>query len=65
MKATRDSVGAAAYRFRESIVDLADRFGGPAPVWRGWALHEAFKAGAEWQARRKSQKKPKIPLANE
>ena len=40
----------AAYSFVEKMVPSADgREGGYAPYWYGWALQDAFKAGAEYQ----------------
>jgi len=38
------------YKFVDSIEDRADDFkGGFAPLWHGWAIREAFEAGAKWQ----------------
>ncbi|MDM0003929.1 hypothetical protein QTI51_03900 [Variovorax sp. J22G73] len=42
----------AAYRHVEGAVRLADSCSGTAPLWHGWALREAFAAGAEWQQAR-------------
>lgn len=39
----------AAYRFVDGIKPRADAYDGAAPLWHGWALREAFRAGAAWQ----------------
>lgn len=39
----------AGYRHVNSVLDRADGHLGSAPVWHGWALREAFVAGAKWQ----------------
>lgn len=43
----------AAYDFVEKMVPRADAFNGDAPLWHGWALREAFVAGAAWQTKRR------------
>lgn len=43
---------AAGYAHVDSMIERADD---PTRLmWHGWALREAFVAGAEWQERRKS-----------
>ena len=32
----------------------ANAYDGPAPLWHGWAIMEAFLAGVEWQKQRQS-----------
>lgn len=53
---------AASYAFRDTLVDRADRHaahGQGAPLWHGWALHEAFMAGVRWEReRQKGQPAP-------
>ena len=39
----------AAYSFIDSVIDRADSHLGTSPLWHGWALREAFIAGAEYQ----------------
>lgn len=39
----------AAYRHVESMVYRADSVNGQSPMWYGWAVREAFLAGAQWQ----------------
>jgi hypothetical protein len=34
-----------AYDYVDSVVCNADRMDGPAPMWYGWAIREAFIAG--------------------
>ena len=41
----------AGYRHVDTMIPRADAFG-VGPLWYGWALREAFVAGAEWQERR-------------
>jgi hypothetical protein len=38
----------AGDEFRKSLIGRADAHHGPAPLWYGWALMDAFKAGVEW-----------------
>lgn len=45
--------------FRNSLVERADAWDGPAPLWHGWALMDAFLAGIEYA---KSKTPP--PLAH-
>jgi len=42
-------VTVAAYGHVEAVVSQADGLQGAAPWWHGWAVREAFEAGAEWQ----------------
>jgi hypothetical protein len=42
----------AANAFRDTMIPRADGKMGPAPYWYGWAVFDAFLAGADW-ARRK------------
>ena len=35
----------AGDEFRKSLLDRADDWKGPAPLWHGWALMDAFLAG--------------------
>jgi hypothetical protein len=39
----------AAYAHVETVVAQADGHKGTSPWWHGWAVREAFEAGAEWQ----------------
>lgn len=39
----------AAYAHVEAVVAQADGHEGTSPWWHGWAVREAFEAGAEWQ----------------
>lgn len=39
----------AAYAHVETAVAQADGHKGASPWWHGWALREAFEAGAGWQ----------------
>ncbi|NVL49950.1 hypothetical protein F2S72_09375 [Pseudomonas syringae pv. actinidiae] len=39
----------AAYAHVETVVAQADAHQGASPLWHGWAIQEAFEAGAEWQ----------------
>ncbi len=41
---------AEAYKYVGSVKDTADGLNGPSPWWYGWALREAFEAGAKWRA---------------
>lgn len=36
---------AKAYQFRESLKPRADSWNGPAPMWYGWAIFDAYIAG--------------------
>ena len=38
-----------AYSFISNLVDSADWHIGTSPLWHGWALREAFIAGAKYQ----------------
>lgn len=35
--------------FRESLIFLSDLVRHGAPLWHGWAIMDAFRAGAKWQ----------------
>jgi len=37
----------AGDEFRKSLVERADDWKGPAPLWHGWALMDAFLAGVD------------------
>jgi hypothetical protein len=39
----------AAYAHVETLAAQADGHEGTSPWWHGWAVREAFEAGAEWQ----------------
>ncbi|WP_122744917.1 hypothetical protein [Pseudomonas viridiflava] len=39
----------AAYVHVDALVAQADGHEGASPWWHGWAVREAFEAGAEWQ----------------
>lgn len=39
----------AAYAHVETVVPQADGKSGSSPWWHGWAVREAFEAGAAWQ----------------
>lgn len=38
----------AGAAFRETLVSRADAHHGPAPLWYGWAIMDAFLAGAAY-----------------
>lgn len=50
---TKEAVGDAAYAFRDSLVPRADHHsgGGRYPMWHGWAIYDAFLAGADFARR--------------
>jgi hypothetical protein len=50
-----DSVSDAAYDYVESVVDKADTVIEGAPAWYGWALREAFAAGAAYALTKEQQ----------
>ena len=51
----------AAHKFRDTLVPKADQLAhGVYPLWHGWALYDAFVAGAQWQSRSKPQQQPAI-----
>jgi len=35
--------------FRNTLVERADQYLGPAPLWHGWAIMDAFLAGAKFE----------------
>lgn len=37
----------AANEFRNSLLPRADAHNGPAPLWHGWAVFDAFLAGMD------------------
>lgn len=39
----------AAYAHVGTVIAQADAHKGASPLWHGWAIQEAFEAGAEWQ----------------
>lgn len=39
----------AAYDHVDAVIPEADGHVGIAPWWHGWAVREAFEAGAKWQ----------------
>jgi len=39
----------ARYTYIDSIIPTADKMDGPYPMWCGWALRNAFIAGAKWR----------------
>lgn len=43
-----DTAMQAGYAHVHSVIEQADGFNGHAPFWHGWALREAFVAGATW-----------------
>lgn len=44
-------LASAASQFRDTLVPRADAHAaGVYPLWHGWALFDAFTAGAKWQA---------------
>ena len=47
----------AGYAHVKSMIPRAERAYAPDRVWRGWALREAFVAGAEWQEKREKKNK--------
>jgi hypothetical protein len=46
----------SAYRHVQRMESKADSRTGGAPLWHGWALRNAFMAGARWQRRKKAAK---------
>lgn len=60
---TTDSVAPvtrAAYAHVETVVAQADGNSGSSPWWHGWAVREAFEAGAAWQRSNESTAAPLI-----
>lgn len=54
-KLTDEDVRVAADAFRDTLLPKADQMhAGYYPLWHGWALHDAFVAGAAYQAGRRS-----------
>ena len=43
----------AAHAFRATLLDRADGEMGHAPFWHGWAVFDAFLAGADWARKQK------------
>lgn len=50
----------AAYAHVETVVAQADGNIGSSPLWHGWAVREAFEAGAAWQRTNGSTEAPLI-----
>lgn len=48
----------AAYAHVETVVAQADGNSGSSPWWHGWAVREAFEAGAAWQRSNGSTEAP-------
>lgn len=47
----------AAVKFRDSLVPKADQMvHGKFPLWHGWALYEAFIAGAAFEQKKRGRK---------
>jgi len=44
----------AGDEFRKSLIKLADDWKGPAPLWHGWALMDAFLAGIDYAQRKRT-----------
>ena len=38
----------AGEELRSSLIEKADEWKGPAPLWHGWAIMDAFLAGIDW-----------------
>lgn len=53
-----DDLLVASYKHVDSMVEKADDTSGYGPKWYGWALRDAFIAGAKWQ---KKRRKPTTP----
>ncbi|MCK1389016.1 hypothetical protein [Bradyrhizobium sp. 21] len=47
----------ASFAFLQTLVDHADAFEGEVPLWRGWALLEAFFAGIAYSSRVANEEK--------
>lgn len=41
----------AGNAFRDTLVSRADAMSGPAPLWHGWAIMDAFLAGIDYARR--------------
>lgn len=54
-----DDVMDAAYAFVDSMKGRANDWHGPAPLWYGWALREAFIAGSRLQQEKEKIDEPK------
>lgn len=37
--------------FRRSMIAKADAYSGPAPLWHGWVIMDAFRAGVDYARR--------------
>lgn len=44
----------AGDEFRNSLIGRADSWNGPAPLWYGWALMDAFLAGIDHERKRRT-----------
>lgn len=45
----------AGDEFRRGLKDRADGWKGPAPLWHGWALMDAFLAGIDYAEQKKTE----------
>lgn len=50
----------AAYAHTETVVAQANGNSGSSPWWHGWAVREAFEAGAAWQRSNESTAAPLV-----
>jgi hypothetical protein len=48
MAMSNDTEIEAGNAFRETLIARADAHQGGAPLWHGWAIMDAFRAGAAW-----------------
>lgn len=48
MKIDESAIIRAGFEFRTRMIEKADRFEGHAPLWYGWVIMEAFKAGVAY-----------------
>lgn len=63
MTSTEDEAAASAgYEFRDAMVRRADtRDSSGAPLWYGWAIMDAFLAGAAYADNRRATRSPAVP----
>ena len=54
---SKDPAFRAGYRFVDQLLGfgVVDHWIGPAPLWHGWAVREAFWAGVEWEREQQKQ----------
>lgn len=45
----------AGDEFRKTLVPRADAHNGPAPLWHGWAIMDAFLAGIDYARKHDKQ----------